>query len=182
MNKTIITVTGGIAALTLGATGLMAGSSDFPIQLDVTQAAHVGWDKPTTDQAWADDVKKENFDIKSDGVLMTMRTAHAEKLDREIKAFAKYERCPECMYEEKYQQFLDSGMDDATAQDEAAATAQTEINQRAWSIEKLAQSVERMDHELDLRTRGVVITATDATGKARKPADLVGKIVRTIND
>ena len=153
-----------------------------PITLDTTTASEVIWNKPTTDAQWAEDVKRENFDIKSDKALNELRDAQTIKLAEEKKAFVEYQDCSECIYYEKYQGFLANGMDDATAQSEAHKAAATDTAQRSWEIEKIEQSIERITHELDLRARGVVITDHTATGKKRSASALAGKTVRVIHD
>lgn len=181
MNKTTVIIAGGIAALALGGVGLAQTQSPLAV-LDTSKAQQITWVKPTTDAQWAQESKQENFDIKSDDKLIELRDSQIAKLAKEQEDNKKYQDCPQCVQYDLYQQFLQSGMDDATAQTESTNQANTEIKQHEWEIEKIAQSIERINHELDLRARGVVITATDSTGKARKASDLTGKIVRTIND
>lgn len=156
MDKTKLLIAGGLAAATLGGVALSIQSE--PVSLDTSTATHIEWSKPTTDADWAEDVKVENFDIKSTGVLEEMVQSHTEKLDKEIKANKKYQECPDCIYYDFYQQFLDNGMDYKTAQDEAHKAAATTIAQHQWEVEKLQQSIERMDHEIDLRGKGFVVT------------------------
>jgi hypothetical protein len=68
--KNILITLGIAGALTLG--GLTTDKST-PV---------LGWEKPQNDSEWAEDVKKENFDIKSTGKLQEMITSHTEKLAR----------------------------------------------------------------------------------------------------
>lgn len=122
------------------------------------------WSKPTTDAQWAEDVKRENFDIKSTGVLNTMIETHTSKLEREIQAFKKYEDCPECIYYEFYEGFINSGYTEAEAVAEATKQRDEAIASRAWSVEKLRQSVERMNKEVELRQKGFVVVEGEETG------------------
>jgi len=64
---------GGIIALLLSGVSLFGATSNTEIV----------WDKPTTDVSWAEDVKKENFNIKSTAVLNTMIASLTTKLERE---------------------------------------------------------------------------------------------------
>lgn len=149
MNKTI--------AAAAVAAALLGGS----IYISQDDAVQAGWDRPTTDAEWAEDVKKENFDIKSTGVLEQMIESHTEKLAREARAFQKYEQCPECIYYEFYEQFIASGYSEADAEDEAIKQRDDTISQRKQSIQKLQQSIERMEKELELREKGFVVVAAE---------------------
>src|SRR3990167_3904376 len=93
MNRLLIPATIGAVALAGGV--MYFGAAD---QVTLTDPQRVVWDKPTTDAEWAEDVKAENFDIKSTGVLETMIESHTAKLAREKKAFEKISACPDCNY------------------------------------------------------------------------------------
>lgn len=121
------------------------------------------WDKPTKDSEWAEDVKKENFDIKSTGVLETMLESHTAKLAREELELKKYQECPQCIYYEFYEGFIADGWSENDAVAEATKQAQEATDNATWSVEKLRQSVERMQAELDLRAKGYVVEEKDAT-------------------
>lgn len=114
------------------------------------------WDKPTTDALWAEDVKAESLDVRSDAVLEDMRQSQTDKLVEEKDAFKKYADCPQCINYTYYQNFLAQNMDDNAAKNEADRQTQIDIDQRQWEIGKIAQSIERITHEQDLRARKVV--------------------------
>jgi hypothetical protein len=166
--------------LLLGAAGLLilgggvAAEIFTPdtVTLDTATAKGVVWNKPTTDAQWAEDVKKENFDIKSTGVLETMIEAHTTKLEREIQALKKYEQCPECIYYEFYEGLIDSGYTEEDAVAEAAKQRDEATAQRKWSVEKLQQSIERMNKEVELREKGFVVVEGE-----KKPKNLLGSSV-----
>jgi hypothetical protein len=143
----------------------------------ITNPKTVGWTKPVTDAEWADDVKKENFDIKSTGVLETMLESHTAKLAREEKAYAKYRDCPDCIRYE-FRESLSSIFSGVELETEIEKKAQEAINNRAWSVEKLRQSVERMQNEIRLRDKGFVIVE----GETLILGGLGDKIIRKIND
>ena len=116
----------------------------------------ISWQKPTTDAGWAEDTKKEALDFRSNQVLDEMLASHSAKLAREIEAFKKFEACRDCIIWEKKEQ-LSSMLSGAELDAEATKAADDEIAQRKWSIEKLRQSVERMEKEIELRDKGYLI-------------------------
>mgnify|MGYP001562723532 CR=1 FL=1 len=155
--------------LFIGGTALAAGTQFLPekpqVSLDVATAKHIQWNKPTTDEGWAEDVKAENFDIKSTPVLQKMIVAHTEKLAREEKAFAKYvemEKGGQDPVLYIYWGWIDRLKEmypnepEAWYSTEARKIAQQEYDLALTSIEKLKQSVERMHKEVELRQKGKV--------------------------
>lgn len=144
-------------AIGIGAITLLGAYTISNLGATTVPYTAIQWDKPTTDAGWAEDVKRENFDIKSTGVLETMIESHTAKLEREIVAFKKYQECPECIYYEFYEGFIQSGYTEQDAQAEAAKQRDEAIANRAWSIEKLRQSVERMNKEVELRQKGFLV-------------------------
>lgn len=183
MNTKIIVPVVGAAAV-VGGLMLFGAIQPSPITLNPTTAKHVVWDKPTTDAQWAEDVKKENFDIKSTGVLDTMITTHTDKLAREEEAFTKISQCLDCNYWEAREGFASSypDMSEAELHAEATKQAQEKYNSALWSIEKLKQSVERMNKEVELRDKGFVVVE----GEKRKGVLFGGTVppdrIRHIND
>lgn len=174
--------------LALGITGIAVGGvvalqpseqEQIATQVLETHPKTIVWDKPTTDAEWAEDVKKENFDIRSTGVLETMIESHTAKLAREEKEFVKYRDCFDCVYYEFYEGFINSGWAEEDAVLEATKQANEAINNRALSIEKLKQSVERMEKEVELRSKGFVIVEgeTEALG-----GSIPENRIRKIND
>lgn len=178
-----------VGSFVLGGAGV-AALQPKPITLDVSTAKSVVWSKPTTDAQWAEDVKKENFDIKSTARLTELRDAQVEKLDKEKKDFAKYEEMSNAgqdpvqyLYWEKRQQLSDSypDMKDPELHDEALKAAQTDYSQRLWEIEKITQSIERANKELDMRKSGFVLV------EGERPRGILGATVpperiRHVND
>jgi len=164
----------------LGGAKLLEPEEKEEIATDVlkTHPKNVTWDKPDTDLEWAEDVKKENFDIKSTGKLEEMITAHTEKLAREEQAYAKHTRCPECIRED-YREILESSMTGDELETEIEKQTNEDINNRLWSIDKLKQSLERMHKEVELRDKGVVVVEGEASMLL---GGVKGKIIRYIND
>lgn len=180
MNNKLIIISVGLALVVGGIAVLLPDAQ--AIILDNPQT--ILWVKPITDTQWAEDVKVENFDIKSTPVLKEMIESHTEKLAREEDAYIKYQECPQCILYEVKEHLRNTYPNMTAAEVDADATKQADIetNQRLQSIEKLKQSIERMNHEVDLRWKGAVVTNLDDTGKPRKENELTGKTVRIIND
>lgn len=178
MTPTQKIVAGGAAVVALGAGALALRPNEPTITLDNPQ--RIVWQKPTTDAEWAEDVKAENFDLKSTEVLQEMADAHTEKLARLEDAFKKYEECPECIrydLKESHPDWTQTDIDNEFT---------NQYNQQLWSIEKLKQSIERMNKEVELRDKGFTVPdKTDRKGTPAKMSDLEKidtKYVRKIND
>lgn len=126
----------------------------------------LGWDRPTTDEEWAEDVKKENFDSRSTRVLNTMIETHTAKLEREEKEFQRFldmEAGGQDPTQYLYWEWLESlsasypNEPRAWIESEALKQAREQYNRELRSIEKLKQSIERMEKEVELRDKGFVI-------------------------
>lgn len=147
MNKTKTILIAGTLVV-LGAGGIIALQPDEKVKLDNPQ--QIVWQKPTTDAQWAEDVKVENFDVKPDTILQEMIDAHKAKLEKVLNNDKEMFECPECIrYKIK------------TANPEWSPTDiendyQNQLNQATWDIEKLKQSIERMEKEMELRKAGKV--------------------------
>jgi len=82
--------------MVLGAIGIAGGGAvlllngEDKITLDTSTAQKIVWDKPKTDEKWAEDTKNENIADRSTAVLNQMLDSHIPKLEREEKAFAMY--------------------------------------------------------------------------------------------
>lgn len=149
----------GLALFLLGAAYLIYSKEGLSLGGIVTSETLIKWDKPTTDAQWAEDIKAENFDIRSTGVLETMIESHTSKLAKEEQAFIKFQECPECILYEKKETLRSSYPDMTPAELDAEAqnSADTDIKQRQWEIEKIKQSLERMNKEIELRANNKVI-------------------------
>lgn len=154
MRKYIIA---GIGVAVLGGIGtsMYFGAGESNVTFDPATAQVVVWNKPTTEKGWAEDVKKENFDIKSTGKLIEMRDVHVEKLKRVQEGKAEVFECPECI---RFQVKKDHP-EWSTADINTYYT--DELAKANWEVEKLKQSIERMDNELRLRKNGFVVVAEE---------------------
>ena len=181
MGNTTKLVIGAGVGLSLIAGTLTLLPNDPTITLNNPQK--IVWTKPTTDAQWAEDVKAENFDIKSTGVLQTMRDTHAAKLQRIIKNNKKIVECPDCIRYDiraNLQSRIDGGEVIENLEVSVENEYQNQLASYQGDIEKLTQSVERMDNELRLREKGFVVVEGEETGllgSLKKPY-----AVRKIND
>ena len=144
------------------------------VTFDPATAQVVVWDKPKTDAEWAEDVKVESFHIKSTGKLTEMRDVHTEKLKKVQAGKKEVFECRPCI-DFKYKE-----ANLTATQAEIDANYADELAKANWEVEKLKQSVERMDNELRLREKGFVVV------EGEKQPLLGGSVdpqyVRKIND
>ena len=170
MSKLITTtlLLGGI--LGVGATLF---SQEEGVVLENPQA--IVWNKPTTDEQWAEDVKEESFHIKSTGILEEMRETHLNKIEKINNLERKLIDCPECIRYELKEFHPDWSQEEI----------ESEYQDRLWryhrDIEKLTQSIERMDNELRLREKGFVIVE-DRVRNGFLGNIVNDKYIRKIND
>src|SRR3990167_11391857 len=77
-----------------------------PKRLDKLQAIQ-DWEltKPSTDEAWTEDVKKENLDVKFDYQLDEMLESHADKITKVEKDLEVFTNWPQVKRYELTQQF-----------------------------------------------------------------------------
>jgi hypothetical protein len=172
MKKYIITGIGIVALGGVGTSVYLGEDKRERFTFDPATAQVIVWEKPTTNAGWAKDVEVESFHIKSTGKLTEMRTVHAEKLKRVQDGKAEVFECPECI---KFQ--ARKGNPEWT-QKEIDAYYLEQLAQANWEVEKLKQSVERMDNELRLRDKGFVVVE----GETLQLGGTSNKIIRYIND
>lgn len=181
MGNTTKLIVGAGVGISLIAGTLTLLPNDPTITLNNPQK--ISWTKPTTDAQWAEDIKAENFDIKSTGVLQVMRDTHAAKLQRIINNNKKIVECPACV---KYdiranlKLRIDGGEVIENLEVSVENEYQNQLTSYQWDIEKLTQSVERMDNELRLRERGFVVVEGEETGLLG--GSINPNYVRKIND
>ena len=145
-------ILGGVLALSLGG-NLVATLDKEPESVIVKEPEPIlVWEKPTSDKEWLEDTKKEGLDTRSNKELSEMLVSHKEKLEREVKDLVKYTDCPECVYFEISQSLSNSmGLEGKELEKEAELQTQDTIRNRLLSVEKLKQSIERMEKEIELR-------------------------------
>lgn len=129
----------------LGVSTPKLGSTER-VTLDTAQT--IEWDKPTTDAGWAEDVKTESLHVKFTEQLEEMQTAHTEKLKRMLAGKSDVFECPECI------RFQARKNTPEWSDQDVETYYQNELSQALWEVEKLEQSIERIDNELRLRKSG----------------------------
>lgn len=149
--------------------------------VDKTKMEVIQWEKPKTDLEWAEDTKKENLDFKTDEQLAEMKVMHEEKLAKFSERIDDLNACPECKLHELRKSYASS----TEAEIQQMFTEQ--VQGLKWGYEKLSQSVERINKEIDLRARGVVITNKTGTKDDLKPRkqnelkDYPKELIRELN-
>jgi len=178
-------------AIALGATavagGAVLGTDVFTEEPTITleNPQVITWEKPTTDAEWAEDVKKESLHLKSTEVLMQMRSSHAGKLDEIKESGKRIVECEACVRYEIRQDLLSRQAQGEDIQDIDLSVENEYQNQRTqylYDIEKLTQSIERMDKELELRKKGFVVPNKEKDGKINNTSKVDAEYVRIIND
>lgn len=129
---------------------LRVGAESIEIETPIVYEK-INWEKPTTDIDWAEDVKKENFNVKYYYQLEQMENNLTEKLPKVQTDLDKFTECPECIKWELKEQFkeeytkkndLDKAVDDEF---------ESQLNYYNWKKDKINQSVERLGKEKELR-------------------------------
>lgn len=170
-----------IISFIIGGSALAMGATTFIEEPAITlnNPQKIEWIKPLTDAEWAEDVKKENFDIKSTEVLQEMKLNHTDKLQKVIDNNKRIAECSECIkYELKtiHPDWTQTDIDNEYI---------SQLSQYQWDVEKLQQSIERMDNELRLRNAKFVIPDKNKDGIKTSESELKKvkpEYIRKIND
>jgi hypothetical protein len=141
MKKLKLTIIGlgATGLLTLGALGL---KGDMNFGADVKPYSEIDWVRPTKDSDWAEDVKKESLNFRTDEVLQEMLTAHQAKLERMAIELEKTNYPDAIRWE-----LMSGGMEEP----ELTKQVNEKIANIKWDYQKLQQSIERMQKEISLR-------------------------------
>jgi hypothetical protein len=177
-NKLII---GGILVTVALGGGASIVLNDKPKEIKLENPQKVQWDKPTTDAEWAEDVKAEQFDIRSTEKLEEMSKVHTEKLKQITKTGAKLVECPDCARYEIKQNLLNEQEQGTEFEEDIETltekTYQEQLAQYQYDIETLTRSVERMNEELRLREKGFVeVKEKGDKERSKKPEELTREI------
>ena len=141
---------GGIAAV-----GGIGGTEPLP------EYQKVVWTRPTTNEAWAEDVKAESLNVKLDFALDEMEQSLTEKLPKVQKNLDKFIQCPECIRFELKERFtqmfkdqgidLDKKLEGKTLQEWIDGEFNSQLAYYQWKTDKINQSLERIAKEKELR-------------------------------
>jgi hypothetical protein len=155
LKRQVVKIGVAIGAITLVA--LAAGNGE---PLPIYQV--VEWERPTTTEAWAEDVKKDNLDIKFDYQLDQMEENLTEKLPRVQQDLDKFIQCPDCikweLKEGLNEEFSGQKLTDAVEEE-----YQSQLAYYKWKADKLNQSLERIKKEKELRYEDLVIRTPEGT-------------------
>jgi hypothetical protein len=134
-----------------------------PIRLQKLQDIQ-NWEltKPSDDSAWAEDVKKENLDVKFDYQLEEMLETHSNKIPKVEKDLDIFTNWSDVKRYELTQQFTQMFEDQGNPASFEGKTLQQWIDEEfdsqqltyTWKVAKLNQSVERIAKEIELRVKG----------------------------
>lgn len=113
--------------------------------------------KTISDLEWAEDIKKENFNAKTDIELNEMIISHEAKLIKVIDFYSRLEECPECVRYDITQKYIGYGLTAQELTAEVGADFNREVENKNFEVEKLRQSLERMKKEKELRANGFYV-------------------------
>jgi len=113
----------------------------------------IEWKKPTNDQGWAEDTKKESLNIRTDHELQKMLSLHKAQLEQFESFDAVYVEYPDAL-----RPLL---MKEGYTGDELEAEILKRVGELKWQRDKLHQSIERMEKEIELRKSGAVDRTED---------------------
>lgn len=143
-----------LAILLTGCTANLGAKVDvvkYEGKVPVAEFKKINWTQPTTDQGWAEDVKKESLEIRSDVVLDEMLVAHQTKLNRVLDELYYAEKYPDAKALELEKSLISMGFTGVELQNELAKQIQEHLDYWRAKAEKLSQSVIRMEKEKELR-------------------------------
>ena len=112
--------------------------------------------KPTTDAIWAKDVEAASLHLKFDAQLAVMLPAHERKIAPAQKEMFWLATYPDAKRKELHEAFEQEGLKSAALLTAIEDELASQVEYYAWKTEKLLQSVERIEREIDLRERKVV--------------------------
>lgn len=143
MNKT--TIIAGTLVLAGLTTGAIVSLNEEKITLENPEV--VVWEKPTTDEAWAEDVKKEGLNFKHDYQLQEMKVSHEAKLI-EIQKQLEKTNYPDAIRWELKEQGIE--------EPELTKEVEQQISSLKYEYERLLQVIERINKEIELRKNKLV--------------------------
>lgn len=152
INKLYNTTKKKIAWFVLGSTAL-AAPLILPDSQPVYDYVDLVWEKPVTDEQWAEDVKKDQLHTRFDYQLQEMKESHEAKLLELKKLYDKATLYPDAIRWE----LIESGIPEEELDKQVAER----IAGIKLEYEKIQQVVERINKEIELRKSGKVDRKTD---------------------
>lgn len=128
----------------------------------------IDWElkKPKKDSDWAEDVKKENLDVKFDHQLDEMLETHADKLSKteedldvftnwpDVKRYELTQRFTQMFKDQEVDGVVPETIEGKTLQEWVDEEFESQHNYYLWKVAKLNQSVDRIAKEIELRATG----------------------------
>lgn len=153
-----------IALIPIVAIAIWFFQQERPLGVSLENPQVIEWVKPTTDAEWAEDVKKESLDLKFDFQLTEMKENLEGKLPLHKEDLREITNCPECIRWGLRQNFeadfdniglnYNRKFEGKTVQDWIDGEFDEQVVSRTWEVEKVKQSIERIDNEIRLRASG----------------------------
>mgnify|MGYP006931607969 CR=1 FL=1 len=141
-----------IAWFVVGSTAL-AAPLVLPDSKPVYDYVDLAWEKPVTDEQWAEDVKKEQLHTRFDYQLQEMKESHEAKLIKMQELYDKATLYPDAIRWELKQNGIEEPELTKQVNEQTANTK--------WEYEKLQQSIERINKEIELRSKAKVDRKTE---------------------
>ena len=113
--------------------------------------------KPKTNAQWAEDVKAEGLEIRTETELVQMKDSHESKLTRVQKDLDKFINWPDAVRYELMERFSTAGLTGKELTDAVEKEFQEQLTYYQWKVGKLGQSVERITKAKDLIAEGRVL-------------------------
>lgn len=136
-----------IAWFVLGGTAL-AAPLVLPDSKPVYDYVDLVWEKPVTEEQWAEDVKKDQLHTRFDYQLQEMKESHEAKLLELKKLYDKATLYPDAIRWE----LIEAGIPEEEIDKQVAE----QIAGIKLEYEKIQQVVERINKEIELRSKGKV--------------------------
>jgi len=146
--------------------GINQKKSQFGQAVRLENAQKIDWKKPKTDAQWAEDVKEESLHLKFGDQLSDMKQSHEAKLPHLLRDLREFQECPECVRWELGQRFksdfdelgleYNQKFEGKSVDEWVESEFQEASSTKVWEVEKLQQSIERINKEIELRKKGFV--------------------------
>lgn len=147
----------GVGVILLAGSGIVAGqittAAVSPVVPD--NPSLLSWTEPIDDAGWASDVKNESFDIKSTAALNSLVTALNQQLV--VDQNTRIAQCSACIQYDLRQQLIGSGFTEPNLTTQVNQLYAEQFSSYNLDLQRIKRSIDRAYHELDLRTRGVVV-------------------------
>ena len=126
---------------------VLAGSVALgaPLIIPANEFPATGWIRPTTDEQWKENVKRESLNIRFDYQLNEMKANLSEKIIKHKQDLDELVDCPECF---KYPL---AKSDPLLTSQEIETRYQESLTQAREEYERVKISLERIDAEIRLR-------------------------------